>query len=150
MAAQEFCWSPKTQEVLYNTAALTKRTSAWSLLHELGHAELGHTTYESDLELLQLEAAAWQKAKEIGKAYGYEIDANHIEDCLDTYRDWLHQRSACPKCNNRSLQQSSQQYNCYNCGTTWTVSLSRFCRPYRRVKQTKTPPSEKTLKATFV
>lgn len=149
-AADEFCWSPKTNEIHYNSGGTTANTAVWSLLHELGHAQLNHTGYESDLELLQLEAAAWQKAREIGKSYGYDIDEDHIEDCLDTYRDWLHQRSACPRCNNRSLQQNSKQYSCYNCGTTWSVSLSRFCRPYRRVKQTKTPPSDKIPKATFV
>lgn len=150
VTASEFCWSPKTTEVHYNPDALVTRTGAWSLFHELGHALLEHRTYDSDLELLQLEAAAWQKAREIGQGYGYEIDEHHIEDCLDTYRDWLHQRSACPKCSTRSIQQNAQQYHCYNCGTAWTVSLSRFCRPYRRVKKTKTPPSDKTPKATFV
>ena len=148
--AKEFCWSPKTGEVLYSNENMQSRTSSWSLLHEVGHALLKHHTYHSDLELLQLEASAWKKAKEIGQSYGYEIDEQHIEDCLDTYRDWLHQRSACPRCNSRSFQQNSQQYSCHNCGTSWTVSLSRFCRPYRRVKKTKTPPSDKAPKATFV
>lgn len=147
--ANDFSWSPKTKEIYYNTASRSSRTASWSLLHELGHALLEHSSYHSDLELLQLEAAAWQKAREVGKGYGYEIDEQHIEDCLDTYRDWLHQRSACPRCSNRSFQQNSQQYTCFNCGTTWTVSLSRFCRPYRRVSKTKTPPSDKSPKATF-
>lgn len=147
VAAKEFCWSPKTHEIIYNSQAIAKGNGAWSLFHELGHAVLEHRSYDSDLELLQLEALAWNKAKEIGKSYGYEIDNHHIEDCLDTYRDWLHQRSACPKCNNRSFQQNNREYSCYNCGTTWAVSLSRFCRPYRMTKQTKTSPS--VSKATF-
>jgi hypothetical protein len=145
--AKDFCWSPKSREIMFNTEALASRTGSWSLLHEVGHALLEHRSYQSDLELLQLEAAAWQKAREVGKSYGYEIDEQHIEDCLDTYRDWLHQRSACPRCNNRSFQQSSHQYSCYNCGTTWSVSLSRFCRPYRMTRKTKTSPSNS--KATF-
>lgn len=149
VASKEFCWSPKNNQVLYNSRVIDSSTGAWSLFHELGHALLQHRSYESDLELLQLEAAAWEKAREVGKKYGYEIDEQHIEDCLDTYRDWLHHRSACPRCNNRSLQQNSREYSCYNCGTTWTVSLSRFCRPYRRLKKTKTPPSDKIPKATF-
>ncbi len=149
-ASKQFCWSPKTDEILYNSEALTTQTGPWSLLHELGHAILEHHSYESDLELLQLEAGAWQKAQEIGQNYAVKIDENHIEDCLDTYRDWLHQRSACPRCSTRSLQQNSREYSCYNCGTTWTVSLSRFCRPYRRVKQTKTSLSDKVPNATFV
>lgn len=133
---------------MYNQETSTQRTAAWSLLHEVGHASLKHHNYSSDLELLQLEAAAWQEGSRIGKSYGYQIDPNHIEDCLDTYRDWLHQRSACPKCTNRSFQQNNRQYTCYNCGTNWSVSLSRFCRPYRMVKKSKTSPSIE--KATFV
>jgi Zn-dependent peptidase ImmA (M78 family) len=82
-SAGEFCWSPKTGEILYKGEG-TSHTAAWSLLHELGHALLDHRSYQSDLELLQLETAAWQKAREVGKQYGYEIDENHIEDCLDT------------------------------------------------------------------
>jgi hypothetical protein len=139
-AGKEFCWSPKTREIIYRQESSVGRKQAWSLLHEVGHALLDHTTYHSDLELLQLETAAWQKASEVGKKYGYEVDEQHVQDCLDTYRDWLHQRSACPTCNNRSLQQEDKQYQCFNCGTKWSVSQSRFCRPYRMVKKTKTSP----------
>lgn len=146
-ATKEFCWSPKTQEISYNSEAVNSRTGTWSLLHEIGHAIAKHNTYNSDFELLQLEATAWEEGRKIGKNYGYDIDANHIEDCLDTYRDWLHQRSACPKCNNRSFQQNNRQYSCFNCGTSWSVSPSRFCRPYRMVKKTKTSPSQS--KTTF-
>lgn len=146
VAGSEFYWSPKNHEVIYDQSATTQSAS-WSLLHEVGHALLGHTTYQTDIELLQMEAAAWQKATQMGKKYGYEIDQDHIEDCLDTYRDWLHQRSACPTCNNRSLQQSDGHYKCFNCGTDWAVSQSRFCRPYRMVKKAKTPPSNQ--RATF-
>jgi hypothetical protein len=121
--------------------------AAWSLLHEVGHALLDHQSYDSDLELVEMESLAWQKAKEVGVAYGHTIDEDHIQDCIDTYRDWLHQRSACPNCDNRSLQQDARHYKCFNCGQTWAVSASRFCRPYRLTKQTKTPPSKP--KATF-
>jgi len=138
-AGEQFHWSPKTQEVFYNPA-LSSAEASWSLLHEVGHALLSHTTYETDLELIAMEAAAWQKAQELAGEYQITIDEEHIQDCLDTYRDWLHQRSACPDCDNRSLQQDSRHYRCFNCGQTWSVSSSRFCRPYRLTKQTKTPP----------
>ena len=145
---KQFCWSPKNQEVIYVKTDKGVGSAPWSLLHELGHALLEHTNYDSDLELITLESKAWEKAKEIGKNYGYEINENHIEDCMDTYRDWLHQRSACPRCGTRSLQQDNTHYKCFNCGQTWAVSTSRFCRPYRMTKQTKTPPS--LSKTTFV
>lgn len=145
--SDKFCWSPRGGEILFDRRAKLVSTAPWSLLHEVGHALLDHKTYGSDLELIELESAAWQKAQEVGKKYGYEISDDHIQDCMDTYRDWLHQRSACPKCNNRSLQQDDRHYKCFNCGQVWSVSSSRFCRPYRLTKQTKTPPPKS--KATF-
>ncbi len=148
VSANEFCWSPKSKEVNYNADLMTTRTGPWTLLHELGHALLSHATYTSDLELIHLETAAWEKAKSVGTTYGYEIPDDYIQDCMDTYRDWLHQRSACPKCQTRSLQQSPDSYLCFNCQNSWTVSSSRFCRPYRRSEQKKTSPPKK--KAMFI
>lgn len=147
VVSDQFCWSPSKGEIMYDRDALSAVTAQWSLLHEVGHALLGHVTYKSDLELIELESAAWHKAQSLGKKYGQEISEDHIQDCMDTYRDWLHQRSACPTCDNRSLQQDSRHYKCFNCGQTWSVSSSRFCRPYRLTKQTKTPPPKH--KATF-
>lgn len=136
----EYRWSPRRTEVTYKKNLKLSRTAPWSLLHEVGHALLNHKSYRSDLELISMESEAWSKAQEIGKQYGYEISDDHIQNCMDTYRDWLHQRSACPVCDNRSLQQDSKHYKCFNCGQIWSVSSSRFCRPYRLTKQTKTPP----------
>lgn len=144
---ERFSWSPRTSEIIYDKDAVSSPTAIWSLLHEVGHALLSHTSYETDVELIALEGAAWQKAQEIGQNYGVVINEDHIQDCMDTYRDWLHQRSACPNCSNRSLQQDSRHYKCFNCGQVWTVSSSRFCRPYRLTKQTKTSPPKP--KATF-
>ncbi len=146
--SNDFCWSPKGHEILYNPDQLTSRSGPWTLLHELGHAVLDHTTYTSDIELLQLEAGAWTQARLIGTNYGYEISDDYIQDCMDTYRDWLHQRSACPKCQTRSFQQSSTIYQCFNCQHLWSVSGSKFCRPYRRSEKQKTSPSKK--KAMFI
>lgn len=148
-AHERFYWSPNTGEVFYDKARIESEAGEWALLHEVGHAILGHQTYESDVELVKLEAAAWEKAKEIGKTYNITLSEDHIQDCMDTYRDWLHQRSACPRCNTRSLQQDASTYKCFNCGQIWRVSSSRFCRPYRMSHdKTKTPPS--SSKPTFV
>jgi hypothetical protein len=103
----------------------------WALLHELGHALLNHTDYNYDIELLQLEASAWEKAHHLAHKYSLEIDKNYAQDCLDTYRDWLHTRATCPTCLTRSLQTTPRQYRCFNCGAEWVVSRSRLCRPYR-------------------
>jgi len=128
----QFCWSPETGEIFYKAAA-RGRQAVWSLLHETGHALLGHKTYEADFELIKLEVAAWERARRLADSLGLKIDEDHIQDCLDTYRDWLYKRSICPNCTTKSLQQGDfVHYRCFNCHTVWRVSASRFCRAYRR------------------
>ena len=138
-AGSEFFWSPESHEIFYKESARGK-TAIWSLLHETGHALLGHAGWKADYQLIKLEMSAWQKAKELATEFGTEIDDDHIEDCLDTYRDWLHRRSLCPTCNNKSLQQDDyEHYHCFNCHTTWKVSPNRFARTYRRSKDVAQP-----------
>ncbi len=133
--AEIFSWSSRKQTVNYAVAPSDPVHAVWSLLHEMGHALLEHTTYQTDFELVKLEAAAWDKAARLGKKYGHLIDMDHIQDCLDTYRDWLHQRSTCPTCTITSLQKDMHTYSCYNCNTEWRVSRTRLCRPYRLLQK---------------
>jgi len=149
-SGEEFCWSPKTNTVIYSQCKASP-DAEWALLHEVGHALLDHHNYKSDLELIGMETQAWEKARELGEKYGFTIDPDHVEDCMDTYRDWLHQRSACPVCSTQSLQQDAEHYRCFNCGQVWTVTASRFCRPYRRKEaENEKSPRKKTSEATFV
>lgn len=122
-------WSPANRTVYFIQG--NDERHIWSLLHETGHAQLGHNTYESDIELLHMETAAWEQAKEVARALQMIINEEHVQNCLDTYRNWLFARSTCPKCLSASLQTSAQQYQCLNCKTIWRVSRSRFCRIYR-------------------
>jgi hypothetical protein len=131
-SSTSLCWSPNNKEISYPAAA---DDSAFAgLLHEVGHARLGHAEYLKDMELLQKEVDAWQEALRLSETYGVTISRDHIEDCLDTYRDWVHKRSLCPSCHAAGLQQAETRYVCINCGHEWHVSASRFCRPYRRSK----------------
>ncbi len=133
-SGDQFFWSPETREIYYNQAS-TNQNGNWSLLHETGHALLQHTNYQADVELLRLEVAAWEKARELASWLGFAIDEDHIQDCLDTYRDWLYKRSICPNCHTKCLQQDDKiHYRCFNCHTIWRVSTSRFCRAYRSTK----------------
>lgn len=125
-----FQWSPLRNEVTYIMGS--DESDTWSLLHEVSHALLGHSTYKSDMELLQKEVQAWDYAKEISTDYAVAIDTDFVEDCLDSYRDWLYKRSTCPTCTLQGVQSSSGQYSCINCNHTWVVTAERFCRPYRR------------------
>lgn len=138
---QTFYWSPINQAVFFNADKLSSNDGQWALLHEVAHGALGHSSYENDMALLLCEVAAWQQALELAQDYDVVIDKDHVEDCLDTYRDWLYARSSCPLCELNSLQVSSQKYQCLNCQNTWKVSPSRFCRPYRMQKRhQKTSP----------
>ena len=130
-----FSWSPKDKVITY-VERTTDDKAIWSIIHEISHAQLHHTTYTYDIELLQLEVAAWQYAVPLAQSYGYTIDNDHIQDCLDTYREWLHKRSTCPTCTVHSLQKTSDSYSCFNCGATWKVTHTNFCRPYRRLMTT--------------
>ena len=141
-AGEVFVWSPETQEVFYREHlsgdVIADKRNEWSLLHETGHALLGHVSYKADIELLKMEVAAWEMARELAKQFDIIIDEDHIQDCLDTYRDWLHARSVCPTCTSKCLQQGDiRHYRCYNCHTVWKVTPSRFARPYRSVKSVK-------------
>lgn len=129
---KSFYWSPANHQIIYKKGA-KGQTATFSLLHELGHALLDHQRYQQDFELLQLEVAAWEQAKRIAPTYGIKLDEDHIQDCLDSYRDWLYRRSICPTCTTKALQQDDKPlYRCFNCHATWRVAPSRFCRPYRQ------------------
>jgi hypothetical protein len=120
-------WSPKSKTITYNPEG-----SSYGVLHELAHAILSHSTYQSDFELLKMEAEAWVLAAKLGLTYKIKINEDHIQDCLDTYRDWLHKRSTCPTCGAHALQESPINYFCFNCRTSWSVSSERFARSYRK------------------
>jgi len=137
VAGKQFCWSPETQEIFYKTATSDSKDT-WALLHETGHALLGHRNYQADFELVQMEIAAWVRARVLATELGINIDEDHIQDCLDTYRDWLYQRSLC---GTQCMQQADfKHYSCFNCHAIWRVTANRFARAYRSRKNvTQTP-----------
>lgn len=132
-SGENFSWSPKDKIIFYTTHHIKAEQGVWSLLHELAHATLGHIEYDNDFDLLKLESNTWQRACQIGNHYNIKIDDDHIQDCLDTYRDWLYKRSKCPKCGVVSLQRKDHIYQCFNCKTTWRVPRSPQHRITRRV-----------------
>lgn len=122
-------YSPKDESISYRAGGSQKED--WTLLHELAHGLLEHKDYSTDFELLKMESEAWHKAKKIGQKYKIKISDDYIQNCLDTYRDWLHKRSTCPVCNLRAPQKTPHIYRCFNCKSEWSVSHERFVRPYR-------------------
>jgi hypothetical protein len=130
-AAESYYWSPKDRTVFYQVNDSTE-VGAWTLLHEACHGLHNHRSYQSDFELVLLEVEAWERAEKLAVEFGIEINNDHIQDCLDSYRDWQYKRSLCPRCELGGMQTNSSSYSCLFCNDTWHVSAARFCRPYRR------------------
>jgi hypothetical protein len=148
-SGESFYWSPEKKLITYSEKLINEPAGQWILFHEFAHANLGHTSYSSDLGLLKLEVEAWGEAKRLSAKFKIEINEDHIQDCLDTYRDWLHRRSTCPTCEIICLQATPTNYKCHNCFTDWSVSASRFCRPYRSVIKELKEKRLQTRVATF-
>lgn len=128
----EFRWSPDEMTIYYDPQS----NDAPTLLHELSHAILGHTTYRKDISLLEIERDAWNHAREtLGSKYNVTVDDDRIQDSLDTYRDWLHARSTCPGCSATGFQTKQKEYKCIACGTIWQVNEARSCALRRYIKK---------------
>ncbi len=103
-------------------------------LHELGHALLGHHSYGQDIELVQMERAAWDKALTLAPKYGVQISPDDVETALDSYRDWLYRRGLCPSCGQCGVQSRTDYcYTCPNCHTRWRASSGKSKRLRRDI-----------------
>ncbi len=106
--------------IFYSTSTdASTNQSCLLLLHELGHYLINHNEYQSDVELIKIEALAWAKAKTLAAKYQIPWDDDFIEDQLDTYRDWLHANSLCPNCQLTGFQDDRGLYHCPLCNKTW-------------------------------
>lgn len=85
------------------------------LLHEVGHALIGKYDFKTEVDRLKIEVLAWEKAKELCGQYGVFIDEELIESELDTYRDFLHQKSRCPDCGLTRFQTPDGIWHCPRC-----------------------------------
>ena len=133
-AEADYClWRSSEQTIYY--AKPSGMTDMWDIFHELGHARRCHAYFSHDVSLLRLEAEAWAEAKTIAAQFDNLIEESHIQDSLDTYRQWLNERSTCPQCGATGVQTKKNTYSCFNCRCSWKVPLSRMCitRRYRTV-----------------
>lgn len=130
VSGDHFKWSAQDHSITYCPDA--DSAAIWSLLHELGHAVSEHHDFNTDIELLQKEMEAWDEAYQLAAQYSISISSEYADDCLDSYRDWIHKRSTCPTCTAQGIQSSTNAYVCLNCNSTWRVTNERLCRAYRR------------------
>lgn len=126
-----FEWQPRTKTIMYDSADPEFEAR---LLHELGHALLQHDSYDRDIDLVAMERDAWQMARlELAPTYNVVISGNSIHHDMDTYRDWLHERSTCPHCGSNGIQMKKHDYKCVTCLKSWRVNEARTCQ-LRRYK----------------
>ena len=85
------------------------------ILHELGHALSGHTSFDMDVQRLKMEREAWDKARELASLYGIDFKEEVAERELDTYREWLDHKSRCPRCGLVCYQTKDGKYHCPRC-----------------------------------
>lgn len=94
---------------------------ALQTLHELGHALCNHKNYNQDISRLKIEREAWETAKTVYLKLPKPLqktfiwDEDFIEASIDTYRDWLHQKSRCKKCGITRYQTMDGIYHCPHC-----------------------------------
>lgn len=127
-----FRWAAESNSVFYDEKRLDTKQGLNSLMHEIGHGLLNHRNFELDIDLINMEKSAWQKTKELSDEYSSPYDQEYAESCLESYRTWLHERAKCPNCDQVSLEESPQQYACFNCFTKWRVSKDQLCQIQRR------------------
>ncbi|MGB4762779.1 MAG: hypothetical protein WBP12_05495 [Candidatus Saccharimonas sp.] len=133
--SQRFAWDHSTRTIYYNPNV---HDTDQYLLHEFSHALLDHTHFTHDIDLIRMERDAWTEAVKLSQELKITIPSSLIEDALDTYRNWLHERSLCPSCNTTGIQTSNLAYRCLACGTTWHTNEARTCA-LRRYKTKKHP-----------
>ncbi len=133
--ADNFSWS-SSDNVIYYDAKSSDLLPL--LLHELSHAILGHNEYSRDIQLINMECQAWDKTIILAKSIGLEISDNFIQSNLNSYRDWLHSRSTCPKCQATGLQTDERQYKCPVCINSWYVNEAKTCALRRYQTKTRT------------
>lgn len=113
---KRFCFRPpRTIIFILGSDKVEQNSDALQLLHEVGHALLEHKNFATDPERLRMERAAWEKARELCECYGVCYDEDFVEEELDTYRNWLHQRSRCPQCGLTRYQTVDGKYHCPSC-----------------------------------
>lgn len=130
VAALDFYWSWQNNTIYYNPA---QTEAEHLLLHELAHASLNHNSYSYDTELVQMELAAWQYSKQhFYPKYLGQFNHKLADDYLESYRNWLYERSLCPNCNSTGQQTINGHYICLACQQQWCANPAKRTMLKRR------------------
>lgn len=131
----DFAWSSSDKTIYYDEKS---PDLSILLLHELSHALLGHDKYDRDIELIKMERQAWEYTLKLAPTLRITITEDLVQSTLDSYREWLHNRSTCPKCQATGSQTDKNLYKCPVCSNNWRVNEARTCalRRYQTKKRT--------------
>ncbi len=132
-------WIPDEDTIVYTKTTSTSRNNdlinALVLLHELAHASLGHSNFDIDAELLRMETEAWQLVElRFAPKYGVNFILDVVDMHIKSYRDWLSDRSMCPRCGMIGWQTAASTYSCPSCSRSWSVGSNKFKNTYRSMK----------------
>ncbi|MEI7690002.1 MAG: hypothetical protein WCI79_03500 [Candidatus Saccharibacteria bacterium] len=122
--SDDFSWSASVSTIYYDEKSPDIDVF---LLHELSHALLGHDHHDQDIQLVTMERQAWDHTVALAPAFGVAIPDNIVQSTLDSYRDWMHSRSACPKCDTTGVQTDKNTYKCLACNESWRVNIAKTC-----------------------
>ena len=122
--ADDFFWNPSDKVINYDPE---NDSEIELLFHEIGHALLGHKSFDSDVQLIAMERDAGDKARSLADEFGITITDDFIQSNLDSYRDWLHKRSTCPNCTAVGMQIKKSGYSCPACNHDWSVNSAITC-----------------------
>lgn len=130
-----FHWSPEKKSIFHPPISSTE--SLAHLLHEVGHAQLEHSSYARDITLIDMERQAWEYAVDtLAPRYALALTMNDdiVDESLASYRQWLNARSTCPHCQAIGVEKTAETYYCLVCHGSWTVNEARTCQ-LRRYKK---------------
>lgn len=130
-----FAYDASEDQIYYDGKRLPTSIGKLSLLHEISHCLLGHFHYNSDIELLMMELAAWDKTRQLAAKHGVDASESYIRSCVTTYDNWLTKRATCPVCQNFCLQHDEAEFRCFVCSAKWRVSKRTDTRVVRRLIQ---------------
>lgn len=130
---RHFSWSPKDRKITYVSHEADDAAFAHGILHELAHSLLDHASFRHDIELVTMERDAWTMARKLLLEHGIKPDTDHVDQCLNSYRDWLYARSQCPRCGLVGIQTARHNYDCVHCLISWKVPASRLCAVRRKI-----------------
>ena len=112
---RKFAFRPPRTVVVEEANKEGEQCRSLLFLHEVGHAATGRFSYQTDVERVKIEVAAWGEARKLAERYGVEWDEEFAQGELDSYRDWLHRRSKCPDCGLTRYQTPDGVYHCPQC-----------------------------------